>query len=156
MLLLSRLQHVEEVIELLDSCEISREDLTESMESFKMPGIKRHAYTELDTKAKTAFTRIYNKASHKSQGVVERELAATTVKKGRGRAAAVADEADGGLPPASDAESEAEADGDDVDISKFQKKPRGRAAASASSDAAKGKRKAPAAASKAAPKKRKA
>lgn len=53
------MQHVEEVINLLDECEISREDLTESMESFKFPGVKRHAYSDLDTKAKTAFTRMY-------------------------------------------------------------------------------------------------
>lgn len=53
----SSLQHVDEVIELLDACEISREDLTESMESFKFPGVKRHSYNELETKAKTAFTR---------------------------------------------------------------------------------------------------
>lgn len=51
------MQHIDEVIELLDSCEISREDLTESMESFKFPGVKRHSYSELETKAKTAFTR---------------------------------------------------------------------------------------------------
>ncbi|TMW67474.1 hypothetical protein Poli38472_011094 [Pythium oligandrum] len=151
--LLAGEEHINDVIDLLDSCEISREDLTESMESFKLPGIKRHTYSELDTKAKTAFTRLYNKASHKSQGVVERELQATTVKKGRGRAAAAVEE--DGLPPPSDAESEAE-DGDDVDVSKFQKKPRGRAPAKAKSEdgPAKGKRKAPAKAT-AASKKRK-
>lgn len=149
-------EHVQEVIDLLDSCEISREDLTESMESFKLPGIKRHSYSELDTKAKTAFTRLYNKASHKSQGVVERELAATTIKKGRGRAAAVTEDDQGGLPPPSDAESEPEGADDDVDVTKFQKKPRGRAAAGSGGDAAKSKRKAPAGGSKAAPKKRKA
>lgn len=55
----SAAQQIEEVIELLDSCEINREDLTESMESFKFPGVKRHSYSELDTKAKTTFTRQY-------------------------------------------------------------------------------------------------
>jgi replication factor C subunit 1 len=53
-------QNVQEVIELLDECEITREDLTESMESFKFPGVKRHSYSELDSKAKTAFTRMYD------------------------------------------------------------------------------------------------
>lgn len=48
------------MIGLLDECEITREDLTESMESFKFPGVKRHSYSELDSKAKTAFTRMYD------------------------------------------------------------------------------------------------
>ncbi|KAJ8525178.1 hypothetical protein ON010_g15937 [Phytophthora cinnamomi] len=133
------LQNIEEVIELLDECEITREDLTESMESFKFPGVKRHSYSDLDTKAKTAFTRMYNKASHKSQAVVESVLGSTTIKKGRGKAAAAKDE-DDGLPPPSDAESEHEEE--DLDVSKFQKKARGGA-----------KRKAPAAGAKKAPRK---
>ncbi|KAG3109906.1 hypothetical protein PI124_g10917 [Phytophthora idaei] len=131
--------NIHEVIELLDECEISREDLTESMESFKFPGVKRHSYSELDTKAKTAFTRMYNKVSHKSQAVVEAVLGSTIIKKGRGKAAATKDD-ESGLPPPSDAESEPEEE--DVDVSKFQKKPRGGA-----------KRKAPAAAGKKAPRK---
>ncbi|GMF28683.1 unnamed protein product [Phytophthora fragariaefolia] len=158
--------NIQEVIELLDECEITREDLTESMESFKFPGVKRHSYSELDTKAKTAFTRMcdacmllqllacgvlteglywcdsccrYNKASHKSQAVVESVLGSTTIKKGRGKAAAKSD--DDGLPPPSDAESEPDEE-EDLDVSKFQKKARGVA-----------KRKAPAAAAKKAPRK---
>ncbi|ETI51294.1 hypothetical protein F441_05288 [Phytophthora nicotianae CJ01A1] len=138
--LLSGEDNIHEVIELLDKCEITREDLTESMESFKFPGVKRHSYSELDTKAKTAFTRMYNKASHKSQAVVESVLGSTTIKKGRGKAAATKDD-DGGLPPPSDAESEPEEE-EDLDVSKFQKKSRGGA-----------KRKAPTAAGKKAPRK---
>lgn len=53
------MQNIHEVIRLLDECEITREDLTESMESFKFPGVKRRSYLELDSKAKTAFTRMY-------------------------------------------------------------------------------------------------
>ncbi|KAG1706715.1 hypothetical protein DVH05_027569 [Phytophthora capsici] len=139
--LLSGDDNISEVIELLDECEITREDLTESMESFKFPGIKRHSYSELDTKAKTAFTRMYNKASHKSQAVVESVLGSTTIKKGRGKAA-VKDE-DNGLPPASDAESEPD-DEEDLDVSKFQKKARGGAKRKAPAPAAKKTRKAPA------------
>ncbi|KAE8877207.1 hypothetical protein PF005_g6599 [Phytophthora fragariae] len=136
--LLSGEDNIQKVIELLDECEITRDDLTESMESFKFSGVKRHSYSELDTKSKTAFTRMYNKASHKSQAVVESVLGSTTIKKGRGKTA-VKDE-DDGLPPPSDAESEGE--DQDVDVSKFQKKARGGA-----------KRKAPAAAAKKAPRK---
>lgn len=146
------LQHIAEVIELLDACEISREDLTESMESFKFPGVKRHSYAELDTKAKTAFTRQYNKAVHKAQGVVESSLGSMTVKKGRGKAAAGPD--DDALPPPSDAESEPEDnDDDDIDVSKFQKKPRGRAAA-ATGDGAPKRKAAAAGKAKAAPAKK--
>ena len=166
-------QNIHEVINLLDECEITREDLTESMESFKFPGVKRHSYSELDSKAKTAFTRMYdvhttlrlssvlfhaaclltllsifilrcrsryNKASHKSQAVVESVLGSTAIKKGRGKAIAVKDE-ENGLPPPSDAESEPDEEVN-LDVSKFQKKPRGGA-----------KRKAPTAAGKKAPRK---
>ncbi|KAJ0401845.1 hypothetical protein ATCC90586_008564 [Pythium insidiosum] len=130
-------ERIEEVVEFLDACEISREDLTESMESFKLPEVKRLSYAQLDTKAKSAFTRLYNKASHKSQAVVEKELLSTTVKKGRGRAAAAPDDTEDGLPPPSDAEEESDkGEDDEIDLSKFQKKGRGAAAAS--------KRKAPA------------
>lgn len=95
----------------------------------------------------------YNKASHKSQGVVELALGSTTIKKGRGKAVSSAGGDDGGLPPASDAESEPDEEAD-VDVSKFQKKPRAAAKPkAAATGAAKGKRKAPAAA-KSAPKKR--
>ncbi|KAL3672517.1 hypothetical protein V7S43_001817 [Phytophthora oleae] len=139
--LLSGDDNINEVIELLDECEITREDLTESMESFKFPGIKRHSYSELDTKAKTAFTRMYNKASHKSQAVVESVLGSTTIKKGRGKAA-VKDE-DNGLPSPSDAESEPDQD-EDLDVSKFQKKSRGGAKRKAPAAAGKKPRKAPA------------
>ncbi|GLE00134.1 hypothetical protein PINS_up008861 [Pythium insidiosum] len=129
---------IQEVVDFLDACEISRDDLTESMESFKLPEVKRLSYAQLDTKAKSAFTRLYNKASHKSQAVVEKELLSTTVKKGRGRAAAAAtDDNEDGLPPPSDAEEDSDQGGDDdIDLSKFQKKGRGAAAAT--------KRKAPA------------
>ena len=167
-------QNIHEVINLLDECEITREDLTESMESFKFPGVKRHSYSELDSKAKTAFTRMYdvhttlrpsgvlfhcsmltdtllsifilhcrsryNKASHKSQAIVESILGSTTIKRGRGNASAVKDE-ENGLRPPSDAESEPDEEVD-LDVSKFQKKPRGGA-----------KRKAPTAAGKKAPRK---
>ncbi|TYZ66262.1 hypothetical protein PybrP1_008194 [[Pythium] brassicae (nom. inval.)] len=152
--LLSGDEQIEQVIELLDACEISREDLTESMESFKFPGVKRHSYSELDAKAKTAFTRQYNKAVHKAQGVVESSLGSMTVKKGgRGKAAAADDDVDA-LPPASDAESEPEDGDDDIDVSKFQKKSRGRAAAASTGDGSAPKRKGAAAKGKAAPAKR--
>ncbi|KAI9916801.1 hypothetical protein PsorP6_016751 [Peronosclerospora sorghi] len=122
-LLLSGEDNIKEVITLLDECEISREDLTESMESFKFNGVKRHSYSELDSKAKTAFTRMYNKASHKSQAVVESVLGSRTVKKGQGKAVPVIDEEDG-LRPASDAESEPDEEVE-LDVSKFQKKSSG-------------------------------
>lgn len=67
-------QNIQEVIELLDECEITREDLTESMESFKFPGVKRHSYSELDTKAKTAFTRMYAASMHLTMVAVKCSL----------------------------------------------------------------------------------
>ncbi|RLN84281.1 hypothetical protein BBJ28_00026932, partial [Nothophytophthora sp. Chile5] len=137
-------QNIDEVIELLDECEITREDLTESMESFKFPGVKRHSYGELDSKAKSTFTRKYNKAVHKSQAVVESALGSTTIKKERGKVAAPAGDEGNGLAPPSDAESEPEVDDDAVDVSKFLKKPRGGAKRKTPVAAGKAPRKAPA------------
>ncbi|CAH0479979.1 unnamed protein product [Peronospora belbahrii] len=119
--LLSGEDNIHEVIGLLDECEITREDLTESMESFKFPGVKRHSYSELDSKAKTAFTRMYNKTSHTSQAVMRRMVS---------------------MP--SDVESEPDEE-EDLDVSKFQKKPRGavKRKAPAAAEKKKAPRKAP-------------
>lgn len=84
--------------------------------------------------------------------MVESALGATTVKKGRGKAAASGGGEDDGLPPPSDADSEPDVEAE-IDVSKFQKKARGGRAASGSTTGA--KRKAPARGGKAAPKKRK-
>ncbi|OQR91027.1 replication factor C subunit [Achlya hypogyna] len=136
--LLTRLLAGEEsmdgVIDMLDACEISKDDLTESMEHFKFPGVVRKSYAELDTKAKSAFTRKYNKGVHKSQALVEANLAANPAKKRTSKKAT--DDGDDGDDDGLMADDGDEADDDDV--SQFQKK------ASAKPAAAKRKGKEPA------------
>ncbi len=51
------LKEIENVIKILDDCEIGKEDLSESFEHFKLPGIERLSYDQLDSKLKAAFTR---------------------------------------------------------------------------------------------------
>lgn len=116
------------VIERLDACEISREDLTEAMESFKFPGIKRHSYADLDSKAKASFTRSYNKTTHTAQALVE--LALTSGKKTRATVSAPQNEE---LPIPSDAETDESDDPneDDADLSKFMRNIKKRKAAKA-------------------------
>ncbi|KAF0719478.1 Aste57867_1014 [Aphanomyces stellatus] len=113
--LLSGDESVDQVIEMLDACEISKDDLTESMEFFKLPGIPRHSYTELDSKAKSAFTRQYNKVAHKSQALVEADLLAKPTKRNVRKAD---DDGMEGLDEGvNEVDEEAE---DDADVTKFQ------------------------------------
>ncbi|KDO22543.1 hypothetical protein SPRG_11725 [Saprolegnia parasitica CBS 223.65] len=132
-ILLTRLlagdESMDEVIDMLDACEISKDDLTESMEHFKFPGVVRHSYAELDTKAKSAFTRKYNKGVHKSQALVEANLAANPAKKKTSKKVAADDDGlgdDDGLM-ADDGDN----DDDDDDVSQFQKKAPAKAAGKA-------------------------
>ncbi|CAK4663576.1 unnamed protein product [Aphanomyces euteiches] len=116
--LLSGDESIDQVIEMLDECEISKDDLTESMEFFKLPGVTRHSYTELDSKAKSAFTRQYNKVAHKSQALVEADLLAKPAK----RTVRKAD--DDGMDALDEGVNEVDVDEDenDDDVSKFQAK----------------------------------
>ncbi|RHY28620.1 hypothetical protein DYB32_005831 [Aphanomyces invadans] len=119
--LLSGEENVDQVIAMLDACEISKDDLTDSMEFFKLPGVPRHTYAELDSKAKSAFTRQYNKVAHKSQALVEADLLAKPAKKSVKTKGA--DDLDGvdGLDEGVNDDDDKDGDDDDTDVMRFQK-----------------------------------
>lgn len=78
-------ENFDQVIELMDACQISREDMTESFEFFKFNDVKRQSYSELDAKLKRAFTSAYNKVSHRQQVLVEAQYAGVKAKKGKAK-----------------------------------------------------------------------
>ena len=74
------------VIALMDEYGLSREDVMEKLDEFRMPLKKGEGKTfgDLDTKQKSAFTRQYNQGSHKSQALVDEEFAGKLTKKKAG------------------------------------------------------------------------
>ncbi|RHZ08609.1 hypothetical protein DYB26_016137, partial [Aphanomyces astaci] len=124
--LLSGDESTDQVIDMLDACEISKDDLTDSMEFFKLPGVVRHSYAELDAKAKGAFTRQYNKVAHKSQAVVEADLVAKPSAK-----RSLSKKTDDGLTDDLDEGVNDQDDDDDEedDVTRFQKAKKATAAA---------------------------
>ena len=121
-------------IELMDDYGLDRDDVFENLDEFRLEKGDKLGDV-LDSKAKAAFTREYNKGSHKSQALVEEQGAPTKRKKG---ASSGADPDD---PDAVDeyGEEEEDEDNDDEDVEKlraaFQKKGRKSAAAKSASKA---------------------
>lgn len=112
---------INRVVSTLDDCEISREDLTESMEHFQMTDIHRLSYTkDIDSKTKSALTRMYNKQAHRAQGLAEgSSFSASKSKKKKGPSSAAAEEDT--LEDAEGINAEDDDDDDDNDVSKFIK-----------------------------------
>jgi replication factor C subunit 1 len=63
---------VKEAIELMDEYGLDRDDLFENLDEFLLPGLNSNEkkFGDLDSKAKAAFTREYNKIAHTSQALV--------------------------------------------------------------------------------------
>ena len=79
------------VIEFMDEYGLSREDVFESMTDFKFPGFP-DPVAKIPSKTKAAFTRAYNKGTHKSQALAKTDAPVKAAKaakpKGKGKAAA--------------------------------------------------------------------
>ena len=109
-------------IEIMDDYGLDRDDVFENLDEFKMDS-KGPKLADIDSKAKAAFTREYNKGSHKSQALVE-EQGAPKKKRGGGGGAANNDDPDA---INDDAEEDAEED-EEEDLAKlaaaFKKKGR--------------------------------
>ena len=75
--------NVAETIELLDEYGLDRDDLFESLDEFllSVPNSKDKKFGDLDSKAKAAFTREYNKTAHTSQALVAEQGAKSGGKK---------------------------------------------------------------------------
>lgn len=72
------------IISLMDEYGLSREDVFEKIDEFRM-GKKIPAFSDLDSKQKAAFTREYNKGSHRSQALVSEQGGPAGRKKNGGK-----------------------------------------------------------------------
>ena len=78
-------------IETLDSYGLSRDDFMENMRELQFispekrsgPTDLKDKYETIDTKTKTAFTRLYNAGSHGSQALVAAQAVSGKGKKGK-------------------------------------------------------------------------
>ena len=142
MLLLSKDDGVQEAIGLMDEYGLSREDVFERFDEFKMDK-KAHAFGDMDSKRKAAFTRTYNQMAHKSQALVVEQGGAKKAKRGGGGAAIAGEAADLDAID-DDAQNQAEEDDDVEDDSKilaaFKRKGRAKAAGGAKKGKAKSKK----------------
>ena len=123
-------------VRLLDELGLSRDDLFEHLAELQWCEQLNRAnpYDEIDSKTKSAFTRLYNKQAHKAQALG----AMQKVTKGRGRKRKKEDE-DGAAPEEDDEDDE----DDDAaeDLSAFQKKKAAKKAAAKKKAPAKRKKK---------------
>lgn len=71
----------DEAIALMDDYGLSREDVMEKLDEFKMS--KDKGFADLDSKQKAAFTRRWNQGSHQSQALVAEELGLNKPKKAK-------------------------------------------------------------------------
>lgn len=72
-----------EAIALLDEYGLDRDDLFENFDEFKMDSKAKLLSSALDSKQKAAFTREYNKGSHKSQALIDEQGVVKTRKKAK-------------------------------------------------------------------------
>jgi replication factor C subunit 1 len=128
-------------IELMDHYGLSREDVMEKLDEFKMGGGKEPAFADLDSKQKAAFTREYNQGSHKSQALVGEQGAGGKTRKSAGgkreRDPADLDAID---EDAADEESEDEVD-EEAELKKLQDKFKKKGRKAKGGAATKGKKK---------------
>ncbi len=63
---------VVEAIDLLDQYGLDRDDLFDNLDEFVLtvPDSKEVKFSDLDSKAKAAFTRAYNQIAHKAESLV--------------------------------------------------------------------------------------
>jgi replication factor C subunit 1 len=108
------------IISLMDEYGLSREDVFEKIDEFRM-GKKVPAFSDLDSKQKAAFTRQYNKGTHKSQALVaEQGGPAGRKKKG---AKQERDPADlDAIDEDGDIDQESDDDDDEAELKKLQEK----------------------------------
>jgi replication factor C subunit 1 len=73
-----------EAIELMDQYGLDRDDIFENIDEFllSVSGSQEKKFSDLDSKAKAAFTREYNKTAHTSQALVAEQGVKSGRKKG--------------------------------------------------------------------------
>lgn len=73
---------VEDAITLMDEYGLDRDDVLEKMDEFKMDQ-KDKGFGSMDSKKKSAFTKLYNAGTHKSQAIVGEQGKASMKKSKR-------------------------------------------------------------------------
>lgn len=71
---------ITEAIDLMDAYGLDRDDLMENLDEFSL-NTNTRKFSDLDSKAKAAFTREYNKGVHKSQALVDEQGVVTRKRK---------------------------------------------------------------------------
>jgi replication factor C subunit 1 len=130
-----------DAIALMDEYGLSREDVFEKLDEFKM-GKDIPSFSDLDSKQKGAFTREYNKGSHKSQALVTEQGGAPPKKKKGGKRERDPADLDAIDEDGDDEESDVD---DEEDLKKlqekFKKKGRGKKRTASTKSKKKGKTK---------------
>jgi replication factor C subunit 1 len=75
----------EQAIALMDDYGLSRDDVMETLDEFRMGKKDEPSFSDLDSKQKAAFTRQYNQGSHKSQALVAEQGGGSKPKKAAGK-----------------------------------------------------------------------
>ncbi len=130
-------------IQLMDDYGLSRDDVMEKLDEFKMG--QSVSFADLDSKQKAAFTRRWNQGSHRSQALVQEELGLSKPKKGGKKRERDPQDLDA-IDEDGVEEEESEEEDEEAELKKiqdkFKKKGRKSSGASASKPAAKKGRKA--------------
>lgn len=106
---------VSEAIEFMDEYGLDRDDVFENLDEFIMDSnVKK--FSDLDSKAKAAFTRQYNKGIHKSQALVDEQGVTTTRKK-----KSTNDDTELGDNDDEEVAEESEIEDDEMDIDELKK-----------------------------------
>jgi replication factor C subunit 1 len=105
-------------IALMDDYGLSREDVMEKLDEFKMA--KDKGFADLDSKQKAAFTRRWNQGSHRSQALVAEEMGLNKPKKNK--ASRTKEPADMDAIDEDGDESESESEDEEAELKKLAAK----------------------------------
>jgi replication factor C subunit 1 len=110
-----------EAIELMDEYGLSRDDIMEKLDEFKMSNTEK-GFADLDSKQKAAITREYNQGVHTSQALVWEQGGAGSKRGGGANQKGTKDPADLDAIDEDVAEEESDNDDEEEDLKKLQEK----------------------------------
>jgi replication factor C subunit 1 len=118
---------IEEAITLMDEYGLSRDDVFEKLDEFKLDK-KEGSFNDLDSKRKATFTRTYNQMTHKSQALVAEQGGGKKTLTRKGGSAMEGESADYDAINDDKVEDVEEDDDDELDDEKIKAlfKPKGR------------------------------
>lgn len=72
---------IEETVQMMDDYGLSRDDILEKLDEFRLDKSSESSFEKLDSKCKAALTRTYNQGSHTSQALVAEEQSGKPKRK---------------------------------------------------------------------------